>query len=125
LNRGEITRSLDLFVSELRKMRGMLKGKGAGLKKRFDRARGLRQSIPPDMKGFLTSLSAVQVFVPDKAGMLARITALIAKHRLNIKDIELMKIREGTGGTFRLSFETNQAATRAARVLSKSGFEVS
>ena len=124
LNRPEVTRSLDMLVEELRTIRRLLsKARAAGLKQRFSLARRLRQSIPRDMKGFLAPLSAVHVFVPDKPGMLARITALIAKHHLNIKDIELMKIREGTGGTFRLSFDSNQTAARAAAILRKSGFE--
>jgi len=125
LNRREITRSMDLFIAELKNIRRLLAGgKTSRLKERFTQARRLRGSIPRDMKGFLTPLSSVGVFVPDRPGMLAKMTAIIARHRLNIKDIELVKIREGAGGTFRLWFETNQAASRAATVLRKKGFEI-
>lgn len=124
MNRGEITRSLDLYIAELRAIRKLLSvGKHSQVKARFSRARSLRQSIPRDMRGFLSPLFAVHVFVPDRPGMLARVTALISKHRLNIKDIELMKIREGAGGTFRLSFDSRQSAVRASAVLRKKGFE--
>jgi prephenate dehydrogenase len=47
-----------------------------------------------------------------------------ARAKINLNDIELMKVREGSGGTFRLSFETREIAQKAARLLRKSGFEV-
>ncbi len=75
------------------------------------------------MKGFLHRLESLEVFVSDKPGNLARLTGALAKHRINIKDIELMKVREGTGGTFRLSFETSEERVKARRVLQRSGFE--
>ncbi len=125
LNRREIAYSLDLLLAEIRKIRRLVvRGRSFELKERFGKARSLRDSIPRDMKGFLAPLADVSVFVPDKPGMIAKMTATIAKHRLNIKDIELMKIREGAGGTFRLSFETSQAARQAGSVLRRSGFEV-
>ena len=124
MNRREVGHSLDLFIAELQAIRRFLSGgKDKQLQVRFAQARRLRQSIPRDMKGFLSPLSAVHVFVPDKPGMLAKVTELISKHRLNIKDIELMKIREGAGGTFRLSFDSRQSAVRASAVLRRKGFE--
>jgi len=124
LNSSEIVRSLDMFVAELRGIRRLLsKAKGGGLQRRFSEARRLRGRIPRDMKGFLSPLSAVHVFVPDKPGMIARVTTVISRHHLNIKDIELMKIREGAGGTFRLSFDSHQSAVRASALLRKKGFE--
>ncbi len=123
-NRREVIRSIDMVLAEWKSMRrSMTAGSLPGLKKRFQEANRLRRAIPKDMKGFLTPLAAIHVFVPDKPGMLARMTAAIARHRLNIKDIELMKIREGTGGTFRLFFESREIAQRAAAVLKKKGFE--
>jgi prephenate dehydrogenase len=76
------------------------------------------------MKGYLTPLVDLAVFVEDKPGELARITSSLANHSVNIKDMELLKVREGRGGTFRLSFENRIVATEAAHILQGAGFDV-
>lgn len=124
-NREKTARALGLLIRELRSYQGALKGNRFGqLEASFGSARKLRNAIPKDMKGFLHDLATVQVFVPDRPGMLARITVALSSQKINIKDIELMKVREGTGGTFRLSFATTEEARRAATVLKKKGFEI-
>lgn len=123
-NRKEISRSLGLLERILASYRREIEGgRTRMLAKEFRSSRGLRDRIPRDMKGFLHRLEYLEVFVSDKPGNLARLTGALAKHRINIKDIELMKVREGTGGTFRLSFETSEERVKARRVLQKSGFE--
>jgi len=76
------------------------------------------------MKGFLYPLKEVYVFVEDQPGMLAKLTVSLTRAKINIKDLELMKIREGRGGTFRLAFESREVAARAVGVLQKAGFEI-
>jgi prephenate dehydrogenase len=76
------------------------------------------------MKGFLTPLVELSVFVEDKPGELARLTSSLANHNINIKDMELLKVREGRGGTFRFSFENRNVATEAAHMLQGAGFDV-
>ena len=41
----------------------------------------------------------------------------------NIKDLELLKIREGEGGTFRLAFSDAETAAQAVTLLRGVGFE--
>jgi prephenate dehydrogenase len=77
------------------------------------------------MKGFISPLVDLSIFVEDKPGELARLTSSLAKQKINIKDIELLKVREGRGGTFRLSFENRNVSNIATRVLRKAGFDVS
>ncbi|MBF8296782.1 MAG: Prephenate dehydrogenase [Bacteroidetes bacterium] len=77
------------------------------------------------MKGFLHPLADVYVFVKDQPGMIAKMTSVLAKAKINIKDIELMKVREGRGGTFRLAFESKELSARAVVILKRSGFEIS
>ena len=76
------------------------------------------------MKGFLHSLSDMFVYVQDRPGVLAKMTGALSQAKINISDLELLKVREGSGGTFRLSFESKELANRAARILRKKGFEV-
>ena len=87
----------------------------------FDVARALRSTIPRDFKGFLMPLCDVFVYAEDKPGTLTHITATLYAQDINIKDIELLKIREGTGGAFRLSFVDEAAAASAVDALNAAG----
>ncbi len=86
---------------------------------RFRNAKTVRDAIPKNSKGFLQPVHDIFVSVDDKPGVLSLITTALYKANINIKDMELLKIREGRGGTFRLSFETKQDAELAKTVLKK------
>lgn len=125
LNSKEIEEAVQLLVNELQRYRVLLKNKKvSALRRQFNQARKLRNAIPRNMKGFLHTLSDVSVYVQDRPGVLAKMTGALARAKINIKDMELLKIREGSGGTFRLSFESREVSQRAARILRKAGFEV-
>ncbi len=87
----------------------------------FARASELRDTIPKDSKGFLHPLADVFVYAEDRPGTLTHITNTLFDSGINIKDIELLKIREGTGGAFRISFVDDQAAENAVTVLMEAG----
>jgi prephenate dehydrogenase len=124
-NRREIDRALQLLERELKKYRNSLRRRSSSqIKQDFTRARKLRNAIPRNMKGFLHSLSDLFVYVQDRPGVLAKMTGALSLAKINISDLELLKVREGSGGTFRLSFESKELASRAARILRKRGFEV-
>jgi prephenate dehydrogenase len=125
LNKVEIDRSLKMMIRELSLYRKiLLRRKRSSLGKEFKSARRIRSNIPKSMKGFIHQLDELYVFVEDKPGMIARMTVSLAKANINIKDIELVKVREGRGGTFRLAFESRELSARAATVLSRAGFEM-
>jgi len=86
---------------------------------RFTKAKTFRDAIPEKSKGFLHPLFEVYISVDDRPGVLSSLTTALYKANINIKDIELLKIRDGRGGTFRLSFNTKRDAELAKRVLSK------
>lgn len=84
---------------------------------RFKNAKTLRDAIPKNSKGFLHPLFEVYVSVDDKPGVLSLLTTALYKAKINIKDIELLKIRDGRGGTFRLSFDSKKDAGKARMAL--------
>ncbi|NUN68913.1 MAG: prephenate dehydrogenase/arogenate dehydrogenase family protein [Bacteroidetes bacterium] len=90
--------------------------------RRFTAAKTMRDAIPKNSKGFLHPLFELYVSASDTPGVLSEMTTALFKAKLNIKDIELLKIRDGRGGTFRLSFETRQDAERARIVLHRRNF---
>ena len=58
----------------------------------------------------------------DEPGVISKISTALFENKINIKDNELLKIREGSGGTFRIAFESEADAERAKKVIEKIGF---
>jgi prephenate dehydrogenase len=86
------------------------------------RARRERGKIPLAARGLLPSVSEVAVTLPDRPGSLAGITAVLGNQGINIVDIEILRIREGDGGTVRLAFKTDAEAEVALEALRHRGF---
>lgn len=124
-NRGNIDSALAAFIRRLSKLDGNLKdGNDAGIAGEFESARLARAGIRKGGKGFLHPLYDLYVVVEDKVGVLREITTSLADDGVNIKDIELLKVREGSGGMFRLSFDTEQIQDRASAILEQRGFQI-
>lgn len=122
-NEGPILDTLAGFAAALQRVRNRLAEEDLdALEGAFTRARTVRDTIPKNTKGFLHPLSDVYVYVEDRPGVLLHITQALYEAELNIKDIELLKIREGTGGAFRLSFSGDAAAEAAVAALQAAGY---
>lgn len=122
-NKDNVSELLGQLISSLDELRGsIVSGDHQSVESEFDSAGEIRRSIPKDMKGFLHPLVDVYVYAEDKPGYLARLTTLLFENDLNIKDLELMKIREGTGGAFKLSFAKWSEAESAIEILEKEGY---
>ncbi len=123
-NRKNVGSALRLYIKQLKKIAAFVDSNPGKLAPEFKSSGRLRSRIPRSMKGFLSPLVEITIFLEDKPGELARLTASLAKAKINIKDLELVKVREGRGGTFRLSLENRNVAAEAALVLQKEGFIV-
>jgi prephenate dehydrogenase len=123
-NQKEIGLALNLYIRQLQTLSRKLQRQPSKLKSDFKSSRALRARIPRSMKGFLSPLIEVPVYIEDKPGELARLTSALANAQINIKDMELIKVREGRGGTFRFSFENQLVASEATRLLQALGFGV-
>jgi len=88
----------------------------------FDASNETRSKISSSGKGFLKPLSEILVNAKDQAGFIASITKILADEKINVSDIEVVKVREGEGGTIRLAFESPQTARRAIALLAYNGF---
>jgi prephenate dehydrogenase len=124
-NKNEIISSIDDLILRLESIKDSVnKGDIDFLKKEFKSSKKKRETVPSNIKGFLNPIYDVFIYTEDKPGSLYIMTELLFRNSINIKDIELLKIREGTGGTFRISFETNSNAEKAKELLVKSGFRL-
>ena len=123
-NTVKISEALNDFKQELLLLSRNLENEEY-LKKAFERAQSERKIIPRYSKGFLKPLFDIRVSVKDRAGELAKITNVVYYHGINIKDIEIVNIREGEGGILRLGFSEKSDAQKAASALTKIGYETS
>ncbi len=123
MNKAEIVKAIELLHKNLNILEDSLeKENPKSIKSLFNSAQNLRDEIPKNTKGFINPLVDVFISVKDEPGVLSKLTSLLFNNGIDIKDIELLKIREGTGGTFRVSFENESIAVSAKELISKSGF---
>ena len=120
-NADEIGVMIDEYVTILEDFRSRLGEESLG--RDFSFANRIRDSIPRDAKGFIHQLFEILVQAEDKPGILAEIATAMKEEGININDIEIVKVREGEGGTIRLGFDADEAALRALEVLHGLGYQ--
>jgi prephenate dehydrogenase len=122
-NRETIVSSLDEYLRTLEHLRDRLRDERT-LESEWNDASTTRARVPLSHKGFISPLSEVLVVAKDQPGIIARIAAALARENVNIKDIEVVKVRENEGGTIRLAFESPAVAHQATALLTAEGFAV-
>ena len=120
-NPDEIRGMIDRYIAQLTVLRDRVEA--AELARDFDYANRVRDGLPRDAKGFIHTLHELLVVAQDRPGIIAEMSAALAAGGININDIEVMKVREGEGGTIRLGFDSGEAAEGALDVLTGLGYE--
>ncbi len=113
---------IDLYIHELERVRTLLND-GKELERYFVKAAKNRLSIPTDTKGFLNPQFEISVTAEDRPGVIASIATILSENQINIKDMEVLKIRENEGGTFRLAFASEEDQLNAIELLRAEGFD--
>jgi len=120
-NADRIRAMIDRYVAMLQDIRARVDA--PELADDFAFANQVRAGIPKDAKGFIHQLFEILVVAEDKPGVIAEIANAMAGEQVNINDIEVVKVREGEGGTLRLGFDTDAAADRALKILGDLGYK--
>ncbi|GFN23461.1 prephenate dehydrogenase [Thermanaeromonas sp. C210] len=123
LNNSEaVLQVLELWRWEIGVLEDLIRaGEGEGLERALEAARELRAQIPGKQKGLLPALHEIVITVPDKPGIIGFIGQVLGSEGINISDIEILRVREGEGGTIRLGFTDASAAEQALAVLRRHG----
>lgn len=85
-------------------------------------AKRTRDALPVVRRSLMPARHELVIAVPDRPGQLARITRALGDAEVNVKDIEVLGIRE-SGGALRLAFDSLEAQQRATEVLRAAGYE--
>ncbi len=124
-NQKNVEMAIDNFINDLLVLKKLVaSSESESIARRFENARIRRDEIPRNTKGFINTLFDLFVNVKDEPGILAKLTTLLFENGIDIKDLELLKVRQGSGGTFRISFESESAHSKAKDLLSDAGFTV-
>ena len=120
-NRENVRALVEGFSRELAATERAAAGKAR--KTLFDAAARRRLALPATTRGFVRPLFDLRVAIRDEPGELARLTTLLYRNALDVKDIQILKIREAQDGVLRLSFQSADDAALAVTVLRAGGYE--
>jgi prephenate dehydrogenase len=98
-------------------------GDWAALGRAFEEAREAREGVPARSKGFLSPLAELTVRIEDRPGALLGVARALAEAGVDVRDIELLRVREGAEGAFRIGVSDEAEAERAAQVLRERGYD--
>lgn len=123
-NRTPLLEVLALFQNELDLLAAALRGgHEAELGAFLGRARAVREEIPARGKGLLGKVEELVVAIQDRPGSIKQVLDLLAAEQINVKDIEILRLREGEGGILRLAVEDETALAGALIILEQSGLK--
>ncbi|MDA8333616.1 MAG: prephenate dehydrogenase [Peptococcaceae bacterium] len=121
-NRQALAAALGMFRDQLDRLeRAVLEADAGTVVELLTRARTTRESLPEHGRDYLPVQYEVLVTVPDRPGSIAALTGILSRAGLNITDIEILRVREDSGGTMRLGFESAGAQSAALAVLEQHG----
>ena len=119
-NRVALREALSRYRAELEALEAMLFAPEMLLEAALEGKR-TRDSLPVVKRSLLPVLHDVVVGIPDKPGEFARVAGLLAVAEINIKDVEVLSMRED-GGSLRLGFALLEEATQARVTLEAAGY---
>lgn len=92
------------------------------LRRFFFQAAKYRNSLPVGGRGALISPSSLTVYINDQPGELGRVTTLLGKEGINIKNIRIREYRAYEGGCLQLLLPDSAQAVKAAWILKENGY---
>ena len=121
-NEGAVREAIQGLKGQLESLEDLLDSPEDLLTAAWD-AKRTRDAFPVVRRSLLPAQYEVVIAVPDTPGQLAIITSSLGEAKVNIKDIEVLGIREA-GGAVRLAFDDEPQLKRGVQVLANVGYEV-
>ncbi len=123
-NREAVLEQVDGLLEQLMRLRQCLtEVDRAKLRRELDSAKRLRESVPRGPRGALPSMCEVITVVPDRPGVIGHLGTVLGEGGINIVDIEILRVREGDGGTIRLGVPSLEDGEEAVKLLRAAGIK--
>jgi prephenate dehydrogenase len=117
-NSGNIQEAFEEFYLKVTEMRQSIAGqKETCVETIFAEGREMRASLADPGKNYSGFFHEVLAQIPDQPGTILKALQPIYNAGINIRDIELLKVREGIAGTLLLAFKTEADAKSATDIL--------
>lgn len=121
-NRHQLVEHLDRFIDRLADLKNRLEDADrSGLEEHLTQARNTRETLPRRRKGLVPYVHEVICLVPDQPGIIGSLGTWLGEQGINIADIEILRVREGDGGTIRLGVSAEEDGPRAVETLRSRG----
>lgn len=122
-NTDNIRHLLQQYIADLQHICDELDAKDAlALYNFFDQARVYRDSFSSTSRGPIMPSYTISIEIPDKAGAIAEITVLLAKHNLSIKNMNIVHNREAEFGALTVEFYSREDMLQAVELLQQDAF---
>jgi prephenate dehydrogenase len=120
-NKKNITKALETYAETVLEIKEKIAAERLGeLEDDFLRGNQTRHHLETG-KNYAYPLYEIVAHIPDKPGSILKALSPIMEKNINIRDIELMKVREGIGGTLLLAFKAEGDANNAIKILESNG----
>jgi prephenate dehydrogenase len=120
-NKKNVENALEIYAKKAMNIRKELtSGRFGKLENNFLQGNQIRHNLETG-KNYTYSLYEVVARIPDEPGSILKALSPLAKKNIDIRDIELMKVREGIGGSLLLAFKTESDAKKAIKILEEKG----
>lgn len=117
-NRQAILAEIEKLQLSLETFKDLLSlGDQQGIYQILHRAKKRRDRLPSGNKSYFLPRHELVIDLEDKPGQIGALTQLLGAHNINIKEIEVLHVREGELGAIRLGFGKAQDQKRALELL--------
>ncbi len=124
-NRWALLSAIKSFKSGLETLEEYLNEPNAeAIEEYLLQARDYRSSVPHRGRGILPDLFEMIVLVRDTPGVIGKLTGLLGEAGINIDAIEILHVRELSGGSIRLGFRSREQQQRAVKLLENHGYAI-
>jgi len=123
-NSSLLAEQLESFIERLTRLKGVLQDRrSAELHEFLSNARGIREAMPAKRRGLSLAEQELVCIVPDKPGMIGALGSYLGEKGINIADIEILRVREGDGGTIRIGLSREEDGPAAVETLQSRGIK--
>jgi len=120
-NKINVEKALETYAKKALEIKSELaSGQFSELENNFLQGNQMRHNLATG-KNYAYPLYEVVAHIPDEPGSILKALNPLAEKGINIRDIELMKVREGIGGTLLLAFKAETDANKAIKILEEKG----